>query len=287
MQKSLIKVINLNKKVRNRIIKLMIIVSILTIAISCVFFMIKGESSTYWLRNSYFAHRGLFDNEIPENSLKAFENAINNDFAIELDVQFTKDKKVVVFHDYTLERIVGISKNINDLNYDELKKLYLLNTKEKIPLLEDVLKMVNGRVPILIEIKNCNNILELGEEVYNLLKDYNGKYAIQSFDVCVLEKLKRKDKNILVGQLIGNYDGRNEFRHCTNILLDFEKFFLKYKLDFLSIDFYDLNNFAIKFFRFLRVPVLSWTIQNNEKLEEIKGFADGYIFDSFIPAKEN
>lgn len=284
MRKNVIEVINFNSKVRKGLFKTGGIIALIVFLLSTIFFIINREQRVSWLRNCYFAHRGLFNNmDLPENSIKAFEEAIKNGFAIELDVQFTKDKKVVVFHDYTLERLTKDLRNVEDITYDELKNLNLLNTKEKIPLLEDVLNVVNGEVPLLIEIKNCSNVLELGEDVANLLEGYRGKYAIQSFDTCVLKWLEKNKAHVLTGQLIGKYVGIETFRHCEDLVLDFKKFFLEYKLDFLSIDSYDIDNLAIKIFRFLRIPILSWTIRNNEELERIKGFADSYIFDSFVP----
>lgn len=282
--RNVIEVINLNSKARKKLFKAISIIVTMVSFSFLVFFVVRKEQSVNWLRHCYFAHRGLFNNEdLPENSIKAFRNAIENRFAIELDVQFTKDKKIVVFHDYTLERLTGDTRNVQDINYEELKKLNLLDTKEQIPLLEEVLREVDGNVPILIEIKNCNDILELGESVANLLDNYNGKYAIQSFDTCVLKWFEENRSNILTGQLIGKYVGIETFKHCNDLVLDFRKFFLEYKLDFLSIDSYDIENLAIKIFRIFRIPILSWTIRNNEELEKIKDFADGYIFDSFVP----
>ena len=285
MRKNVIKVINFKSKARKKLFKIVAIITLIYFLFFTVFTIMRREEKVLWLRNCYFAHRGLFNNDdLPENSIKAFKNAIKNGFAIELDVQFTKDKKVIVFHDYTLERLTKDLRKVEDVTYEELESLNLLNSKEKIPLLEEVLNIVNGDVPLLIEIKNCSNILELGASVADLLENYNGKYAIQSFDTCVLKWFKEnKGCNVLTGQLIGKYTGIETFRHCENLVLDFKKFFLEYKVDFLSIDSYDLDNLAIKIFRILIVPILSWTIRNNDELENIKDLADGYIFDSFVP----
>ena len=285
MKKNIIKTISLNKKNKRKIFYRVLILGLIVSTLISTLSFIKREINLGWLRKCYFAHRGLFNEIAPENSIGAFQKAIDSDFAIELDVQFTKDKKVVVFHDYTLERLTNVSKNLCDLSYEEIKKLNLLNTSEKIPLLEEVLTLVDGKVPLLIEIKNCSDVITLGESVANILQNYKGKYAIQSFDPCVLKWLKKNRNYILTGQLIGRYEGIEEFKHCKNMVLDFKKFFLEYKLDFLSIDSYDIENLAIRTFRVLRIPILSWTIRNENELEKIKKFADGYIFDSFIPNK--
>ena len=287
MRKNVIKTININKKVREKIFKKIFFLSLISIFCISILFWIKKEINVAWIRNCYFAHRGLFNERIPENSIKAFENAIKNDFAIELDIQFTKDKKIIVFHDYTLERLTGDKRNISDLTYEEIQKLNLLNTNEKVPLLEEVLELVDGKVHILIEIKNCNDVIHLGSKTAKLLENYTGKYAIQSFDPCVLKWYKKNNKNVLVGQLIGSYKGAEKFSHCKDVVVDFKKFFLEYKMDFLSIDSYNIKSLSVKTFRFFRIPILSWTIRSESELKEIKEFVDGFIFDSFIPEKND
>lgn len=287
MKKNIIKTVNLNKGFRKKIFKKIFFLCLIAVFFISTLLWIRREINLSWIRNCYFAHRGLFNEEFPENSIKAFENAINNDFAIELDIQFTKDKKVIVFHDYTLERLTSDKRNVGDLTYEEIKGLNLLNTEEKIPLLEDVLNIISGKVPVLIEIKNSNDIIKLGEETSRILKGYNGKYAIQSFDPCILKWYKKNNRSVLVGLLIGSYKGVDKFRHCKEVVIDFEKFFLNYKMDFLSIDSYDIKNLSVKTFRFFRIPILSWTIRSHSELKEIKGFADSFIFDSFIPQKNH
>ena len=101
------------------------------------------------------AHRGAFDNvSIPENSIKAFQEAIKLGLAVEYDVQLTKDNVLVVFHDDNLYRMTGIDKKIEDVTFDEINKLTLLDTKEHIPTLKDVLNLINNKVFMDIEIKN-------------------------------------------------------------------------------------------------------------------------------------
>ena len=102
-----------------------------------------------------FAHRGLWSGRerIPENSLPAFRRAVAAGYAIELDVQLTKDGQAVIFHDNTLHRMCGVQGNVHDYTFLELQQFSLDNTKEKIPLLSQVLQLVNGQVPLLIELK--------------------------------------------------------------------------------------------------------------------------------------
>ena len=92
-------------------------------------------------KNVHYAHRGLFNSNYPENSLSAFENAVKSNYGIELDVQFTKDKKIVVFHDDNLERLTGDTRDVKDVEYKELKSLKLENTQETIPTLKEVIRI--------------------------------------------------------------------------------------------------------------------------------------------------
>ena len=118
--------------------------------------------------NLFFAHRGVHDNiKIPENSILAFKEALNNNLNIELDVQLTKDNILIVFHDSNLKRMTGIDKNIHELTYNELVNLKLLNTNERIPTLKDVLELIKGQIILDIEIKDtkkiniiCNKLVE-------------------------------------------------------------------------------------------------------------------------------
>ena len=140
-----------------------------------------------WLVCQPIAHRGLHDKEIPENSLPAFENAINNGYAIELDVQMIADGTLVVFHDESLSRVTNNDGYLKFLNKSDLEILTLKGSKEKIPTFEETLKFINGRTPILIEIKNKSKVGDLEKKVIELLKDYKGEYAVESFNPYVLQ----------------------------------------------------------------------------------------------------
>ena len=133
--------------------------------------------------NKIIAHRGIYNNiNIPENSIPAFKRALKLNYPIELDVNITKDNVLVVFHDNNLLRMTGVNKNINDVTYKEIKELSLLNTKEKIPTLSEVLNLTKGKVMLLIEIKKSNKYKILTNKLINILNNYKCQYIIQSFD---------------------------------------------------------------------------------------------------------
>ncbi|MGN1296607.1 MAG: glycerophosphodiester phosphodiesterase family protein, partial [Candidatus Aphodocola sp.] len=133
-----------------------------------------------FLSRSLIAHRGYHNNKkgIPENSVLAFKKAIDNKYLIELDVRLTKDKKLVVFHDGNLKRVCGVNKRVKDLTYRELLKYNLFDTTLKVPLFSDVIKLVNGKVPILIETKYHNRYGVLEKILINELSVEEYLYGV-------------------------------------------------------------------------------------------------------------
>ena len=164
-----------------------------------------------------YAHRGLFDNKnIVENTVSSFKKALKDNINIELDIRITKDNKIVVFHDENLKRLTDLDKLVKDMTYDELEMIKLLDTNDTIPLLEDVLKIVNGRVTLLIEIKELFSNSSL-KELNKLLLEYNGKVLLQSFNPLVIRRislssLRRYDIGVL---LTNSYKGlKRYFYNC-------------------------------------------------------------------------
>lgn len=134
--------------------------------------------------HTMFAHRGYhcIEKGIPENSIPSFRAAISHGYGIELDVHLTSDEKLVVFHDDDLSRICGRPETIESLPLKELQSCRLQNTNETIPLFTDVLSLVGGQVPLLIELKIPKSSLGICEKTWEILKNYNGPYMVQSFN---------------------------------------------------------------------------------------------------------
>lgn len=153
----------------------------------------------------YILHRGLHNDKIPENSLPAFKAAVNLGYSAELDVRLTKDCKLVVFHDSNLQRMCGADVNVAELTYEQLKAFKLKNSDERIPLLKDVLKLVNGRVPLLIELKGKSFCGVMQKRLMALLKNYNGEYAVQSFDPFDMLWFRVYQPKVPRGQLISTF----------------------------------------------------------------------------------
>lgn len=151
-----------------------------------------------------YAHRGLHTPDVPENSLAAFARAVEEGYGIELDVQLTADKKVVVFHDYTLSRMCGTEGQIARTTYEQLRELRLGGSEERIPLLREVLELVDGKVPLLVELKGESMNNELCSYVVELLDAYGGVYMVESFNPVLLSWFKRYRPHVVRGQLVTN-----------------------------------------------------------------------------------
>ncbi len=234
-----------------------------------------------WLVCQPIAHRGLHDKEIPENSLPAFENAINNGYAIELDVQMIADGTLVVFHDESLSRVTNNDGYLKFLNKSDLEILTLKGSKEKIPTFEETLKFINGRTPILIEIKNKSKVGDLEKKVIELLKDYKGEYAVESFNPYVLQYFEKHAPNILRGQLAGYLKKEK--------LPFFQKFALKRMLlnkhiskpNFIAYEAKALPNRFVR--KFKNLPLIAWTVKSQNEYLKVVKYCDNVIFEDFEP----
>lgn len=248
----------------------------------------------------YIAHRGLFDNntgDAPENSLNAFQEAIDNGYGIELDVQLTKDKKLVVFHDYDLKRMAGVNLKIKDATYSELQAIKLRRedgqeTTQTIPLFEDVLELLKGKQnPLIVEIKvEKDGWKELSLETAKMLDKYNDgenkiTYCVESFNPFVISWFAENRSDVLRGILSTDYSKDKvkmkgvEKLILTNMLLN-----VKMRPDFIAYNHKYPNQISYWLCRNLfRCKSVVWTVKNEKELKEDKKFSTVFIFDSFRP----
>ena len=219
-----------------------------------------------------YAHRGLFDNKkIVENTIRAFKKALLDNINIELDIRVTKDNKIIVFHDSNIKRLTNIDGLVKNITYDELKNIKLLNTNDKIPLLEEVLTLVKGKVTLLIEVKDnlSNSTLR---ELNKLLLDYNGKVLLQSFNPIILRKmaltsLKRYHMGIL---LVNNYKGFKMALYEVFI----NKYFIKQKyISFISSP----KELVFKVKEITNKELFIWTIKTRDDFIKYKKYSNNLI----------
>ena len=231
-----------------------------------------------FLTKNIISHRGIHDNiKVYENTLESFKLALKKKYIIELDVHLTKDKKIIVFHDYNTKRITNIDKVVEKSTYQELNNQDILH----IPTLDEVLSLVKGKVPLLIEIKQKSKVGPLEENLMNILKNYKGEYAIQSFNVMTLYWFKKHYPNILRGQLSYNYK-TVKMNKISKLLLKNMYFNFLTKPNFISYRYNDLPLKKIKKYRKKGLLLLAWTINSKDDYNKYKKEYDNLICEKFI-----
>ena len=272
---------------------LYVVLIVIAVLIVLYFLAIKPRLSRQkqWapFKGVYYAHRGLHDNEseAPENSLPAFKKAVKAGYGIELDVQLTKDRVPVVFHDFTLERACGKPGKVYEYTYEELQQFSLFQSNERIPKFEEILKAVDGKVPLIVEIKLEWMDLTVCAFVDKLLKEYKGMYCIESFNPLVLTWYRRYHNDVLRGQLSDAFLKEGEYRGVLywilqNLLLNWMT-----KPDFVAYNHKYADNLSRRLCRKLyKNMAAAWTIKSQQELEAAKEEFDVFIFDSFLPEEE-
>ncbi len=254
-----------------------------------------------------YAHRGLHENDsnAPENSMAAFKKAVDAGYGIECDVQLTKDGVPVIFHDFTLARVaryedgmvpadavvnedksLGVKGKVIDYTYEELQSFHLMNSAERIPKFEDFLKLVDGKVPLIVELKIELKDLSVCPAVDKLLSNYKGVYCIESFNPLGVFWYRKNRPEVLRGQLSDAFhrDKPEEFKGIlyfilTNLLLN-----ILGRPDFIAFNHKYKSCVSLRICRRLfGALTAAWTIKSQQQLEDNKDTFDILIFDSFIP----
>ena len=233
-----------------------------------------------------YAHRGLHDAKSAENSMEAFEKAVKYGYGIELDVRLSLDGEVVVFHDDTLLRACGKPERVDTHSLAELKDMTIFKTACHIPEFSKVLEMVNGRVPLIVEIKTGGKRKELCEKTAKILENYSGAYCVESFDPRIVLWFKKNAPDILRGQLSKNFLREKEPGMplplavlLTGMLINFLT-----RPDFVAYQLSDKRDIPFALCRFLfREPAAAWTVRSLKEEKQTKKFFDAIIFENFRP----
>ena len=236
-----------------------------------------------------FAHRGLHGEGVAENSMSAFRAARDAGFGIELDVRLAKDGELVVFHDPTLERVCGAPGKVIDKTAEELASLSLKGTADGIPTMREVLELIDGAVPLLIEIKMEGDERGIAEKLAEIIEGYRGDYVIESFNPLALRAVKRLMPAVPRGILSTRfskeekYKGKLLYRLLENLALNFLM-----RPDFIA---YEKDGHSNRVLRFIRktfeTPLFAWTVRS--EAEEDKAISDGFdsvIFEGYLPDKK-
>lgn len=232
----------------------------------------------------HYAHRGLFDNksDAPENSLAAFRKAVEAGYGIELDVQLSKDKKLVVFHDATLKRMCGEKGNVWDYTLDELKQFTLADSKEQIPTFEEFLEVVDGKVPFILEYKLDVAQTIVCEKANEVLKNYHGVYCIESFHPLALMWYRKHRPDVLRGQLCEEFFRTKQYRKKPLFwVLSFLVFNFLTRPDFIAYNHAHAHNISRRICKKMGALSVAYTIKSQEEYEKAKERFEVFIFDSF------
>ncbi len=233
---------------------------------------------------NFIAHKGLYDHQSPENSMSAFKKAIDNNYIIECDVRLISDGTVVVFHDEQLSRMTNRDGYVKNLTKETLVDYKLLDSDESIPTLEQVLELVDGKVGILIDLKDTQiRVGQLEKAVCKLIRHYKGDVAVQSFNPLSLEWFAKHLPNVLRGQISCFFKGR-EYKGVSFIrkcLLKRMKFNKRSKPNFISYDINDLPNRFVK--KYKGLPLIGWTVTSQEQYRKAFSDVDNIIFEGFVP----
>ena len=269
---------------------------------------VKGRPDRKPFLKVLYAHRGLHDNksDAPENTMAAFKKAVDAGFGIECDVQLTKDGIPVIFHDFTLARCarypegeipkdavvnadgtLGVKGKVIDYTYEELLRFHILESDERIPRFKDFLKLVDGKVPIIVELKIEFKDLSVCPKVDLLLKGYKGLYCVESFNPLGVYWYRINRPNVLRGQLSDEFhkDSPEEFKGILYFVLTKLLFNFVTKPDFIAFNRKYPDSISLVLCRKLfGCTTAAWTIKSQEQLREAKAKKfDIFIFDSFMP----
>lgn len=236
--------------------------------------------------HTLYAHRGLHNNDggIPENSLAAFAAAAQAGYGVELDVQFTADKQIVVFHDSDLKRMCGIDKRLDELTYDQLKGYRLLDSDQHIPLLSEVLNIL-GDTTLLCEFKSMRSYMDtsLCQATLPLLNNYKGAVCIESFNPFMVRWFRKYAPDYIRGILSKKFE-KGEVTQALRFPLS--SLFANWlcRPDFVAYQHTDYKQPFFRLCRAFRPMTLAWTVQSSAEATQAHQHFDAIIFEGYLPS---
>ena len=233
-----------------------------------------------------YAHRGLWDASIPENSLPAFRAAAEGGFGIETDVRMTRDGELVLFHDAGLARMCGIGRQVSDCTLRELWPCRLAGTDEPIPTLNGLLEAVDGRVPLILEIKPDRRVNELCGKVYARMQAYGGPWCMESFHPLAVRWFRQNAPEVIRGQLAYGLRG-GEAHPRTALSLGLAALLPNAlgRPDFIAHEAESDRTPAMALMRRLRPWLAAWTVRSQQDMDALRARYDLQIFEGFVPKR--
>lgn len=225
-----------------------------------------------------FAHRGMFGGNIAENSIAAFEKAVENGYGIELDVRVSADGQAVVFHDSSLLRMFGENKAVSELTSEELSEY-------GIPTLKEALDVIDGKVPLIVELKGETRDVSICPIAAEILDEYAGEYCIESFNPHILKWYKDCRPEIIRGQLSTGFmaSGPRSLKHFAveNLVTNFYT-----SPDFIAYNHKYTKKLSVMICRKVYgIPVIAWTVRTSNEWSKCADKFDSYICEG-LPKKK-
>jgi glycerophosphoryl diester phosphodiesterase len=239
------------------------------------------------LGQKYYAHRGLHDNrsDAPENSMAAFRKAVEAGYGIEFDVQLTKDRIPVVFHDETLDRVCGVPGKVRDFTFEELQAFSLLGTDQRIPRFSEFLKLVDGRVPLIVEIKVHEPADNVCRIIAPMLLDYKGVYCVESFHPMAVKWYREHYPQVIRGQLSSNFTKPDKKENLSQKAVHHLLTNFLCRPDFIAYDCRFRGNLSRKLCQIFKPLNVTWTVKSQAELDACRKDFDVFIFEGFIPGE--
>ena len=236
-----------------------------------------------WLVDQPIAHRGLHGPQVPEHSTAAFQQALDADYAIECDIRLTQDGVPVVFHDRTLNRLTNQTGYVEDMAWDTISGC-TLGQDARILSFAEVLDLVDGDVPLLVEVKNEGFGHALETAVGTQLHRYDGPFAIQSFNPISLAYFNHEYPSWPRGQLAGGLSDVEAIAGYSKAMLNRLLLTWMSRPDFIAYEHQSLPYWPVSLHRaFGGRPILAWTVRSVDGLEHATNHADNVIFESVRP----
>ncbi|MBX3560684.1 MAG: glycerophosphodiester phosphodiesterase [Sphingomonas sp.] len=221
-----------------------------------------------------FAHRGLHGRGLVENSRAAFLAAIEAGHGIELDVQASADGEAIVFHDYDLVRLAGAPGRLAEMDAAAIRAHRLTGTEETIPALPEILALIDGRAPLLIEVKSPGwRVGPLCRAVKAALDAYVGPVAVMSFNPLIPGWFAAHAPDMLRG-LVVTEDGnpaRKRLRRKAALAWS--------RADFLACDIRDLPSAFASSARARDLKIGTWTVRTEAQRATAAAHADQVIYE--------
>ncbi|WP_306143528.1 glycerophosphodiester phosphodiesterase family protein [Roseibium sp. MMSF_3412] len=241
------------------------------------------------------AHRGFHDadNGIIENTPSAISRAIEHNLAIEVDVQETADGKALVFHDYTLDRLAEGTGKVIDFSSEDLVRTHMRTGTDKLWLLQDLFDLVDGKVPLVVEIKSLMRRDAQGDFVRSVtdqVAGYRGPACLKSFDPDMLSIARSRNSAVLRGIVADGAEPGQDYARYSRT----DRFILRHLLHaprtrphFISYGINDLPKAGPSLLRSVfKIPLMSWTVRTREQRMRANRYADQIVFEGFDPDAE-